>query len=426
MTDLLVITTLDVIGRQNNREHHVIKYYKPAFDKVTVVYRTRRGADSVSSDFFSSQTTVFEKDGTTYFSVDPPLNPSDGAVRKFVNSAGKPSLARRSIAYLLDTIAIMRDALSVRALTKSARKNASGSNTVCLAFGPWASMSADALRRAGIIEKYVYVDRDFEPGFMASHPRRLWAKWAEFRAARRADLTLSIGDRLAWRFSHLKNANVVVSPTGVDATMFTATQPNAPVPQLIFVGEVAPWSGIAEALDAMRILKVKFPNFQLHVFGPALTAFEKALKTKAAEMQLEDTVFWYGNRPRQEVAYFLAQGGIGLAVFRPHPLRIHAAPLKILEYMASGLPVLALEGSQAGDFVAQTQTGLICQNNANSIAAAVTKLLDDHREFVNMSKRGPQIAAEFEWSTVLAQELDLVGTLYGLNLSRNLAGALEK
>lgn len=417
MTDLLLITTLDVIGRQNNREHHVIMHYKAVFDTVTVVYRMRRPASGTWRNFFVSSTNTLKRDSVTYCGVDPSLNPPDGTVRGFSGPAGKPSIARRSIAYLLDTIAIARDAMSILGLYSAARKRVTGSNTVCLAFGPWAAKSANMLRRNGIIEKYVFVDRDYEPGFMVSHPRRLWAKWAENGAACGADLTLSIGSRLAQRFAHLKSTDVRVSPTGVDIDFFTAAHSSATRSRLVFIGEIAPWSGCSEALDALRILKDQFPDIQLAILGPALTNFATDLKSKTASLQLDDSVFWYGERPRSEVAEILSNGGIGLAVFRPTPLRIHAAPLKVLEYMASGLPVLALEGSQAGDLVEKTRTGLTCPNTPNGIAEAATKLLNNQKRYLEMSERGPQAAEEFGWSCILERELDTVGELYGLKLT---------
>lgn len=411
MPDLMLITTLDVVGRNNNREHHAIKGLRAGFDRVTVVYRKRGTPGRHTHALISRQVETHMLDGVKYVGVDPILNPVDGAVRRHLNNVGKTSLLRSALGTAIDRGGILRDRFTISGLAQAAREHLHGNATVVEAFGPWASLAAERLRKNRLIRGFVYIDRDYEPGFMTDRVRRAWAERCEARAAGAADLTLCIGHRLAQRFDGLPGVKVLISPTGVDADLFTPVLRTVPNPDLIFVGEVEPWSGIEEAIDAVGVMRRSGRPARLTVFGPCIESYRKNLERKAATSGLSAFVEFRGGRPRNEVVSALEGAGIGLAVFRPHPLRIHAAPLKIWEYMASGLPVLALDGSEAGDIVSRFVTGLACAPTPEAIATTTETLLSSPYRYAAMSLAGPKAAARHDWSKIMASERKLLEDL---------------
>ena len=411
MAQLLIITTLDVLGRRNNREHHVIANLAPKFDRVAVVFRRRGRTGKTLRDLLTEEVEVIPKGAITYHAVDPKLNPAEGAVREFAQR--REGWAGQALAAALDSAGILRDWLTVRALTRAAQDAADRDMpVVCEAFGPWAAAAAIALQRDGRVERTVYVDRDYEPGFMKSPLRRTWAAHAEARAASRADLTLSIGRRLAARFAGLPGAEVRISPTGVDCERFTPQRRQHPAPHLVFTGQVAAWSGIEEVLAAMEELLPQVPNLRLTIMGPCEEAYRRHLAPQIAALARH--VDWRGDLPRDQVAAALDAASIGLATFRPHPLRIHATPLMLMEYLASGLPVIALEGSEAGDIVTASGAGLTCQTTGPAIAATIRRMLSVPVAYARMSEAGPPLATEHDWVKVLDREYAHVtgGLLY--------------
>ncbi|MFX0540918.1 glycosyltransferase [Roseovarius sp. S4756] len=415
MTDLLILTTLDVEGRRNNREHHAIAHLKSRFDRITVVFRQRGKMDKPAGRYLVSGQSYRVQDGVRYVAVDPALNPPEGRVRGITGSDRPGGFGlRRCLAQAIDLLGILRDRLTIRALAAAAADevDAGANTTVCVAFGPWAATAAHRLRTAGRIAKFVYVDRDYEPGFVISFMRRNWAEMNEMRAAAAADLTFSIGHRLAARFADVPGAKVVVSPTGVDSATFRARQRNEPRPDLIFVGRLAPWSGIEEMLDAFDFLSDLDPS--LTVLGPVEPGYRAYLEDRIAASDLGGAVTLMGDQPRDVVARALEAASIGSASFRPTPLRIHAAPLKLLEYMAAGLPVIAVEGSETGDMTLRLGVGLVCKTDGPSLAATIRTLLAAPADYRAMSTAGPVAAQDFEWSRIMAREYDHLSQLYGL------------
>lgn len=412
MSDLLILTTLDVLGRANNREHHAIRGLRPGFERMVVVYRRRGRPGRGPGALLRADLTTEVREGITYVGVDPVLNPVDRSFAPRRIEYGKPTPAKAVLRRAVDAAGILRDGATIRALATAALPHLQNPGTLCEAFGPWAALSGLRLRAKGALSKVVYVDRDFEPGFMKSKARAAWAARCERKAAAGADLTLSIGHRLAQRLASVPGVRLGLSPTGVESGIFGTDGRRTARNGFIFIGEVAPRNGLEEVLEALAVLRRSRGEAPgLVILGPAEARYRDALLQRSAELGLSDAVDWPGNVPREEVARRLSRAGIGLAVFRPDPLRVHAAPLKVLEYAASGLPILSLEGSEAGDLVIRTGTGLAVECTAGAIAGGMERLLADGGLYSRMSAAGADVARSHDWDEVLRREANLLSRL---------------
>lgn len=416
MSVFLLITTLDVAGRRNNREHHAIRLLGRHHDRVIVVFRERAPVDRPLSALLQGSVTLRAEGPVTYLAVSPPVNLPEGAVRGQTTSAPGAGSLRNVVGRMLDTAAIARDAVTIGALTKAAERalavcDAAPEEITCEAMGPWAAEAARRLRTSGRIARYAYVDRDYEPGFVSSAPRQAWANWMERRAAREADLVLSAGVRLATRLAPFAGDRLHLSPTGVDTDRIAPRLRLQPEPHLAYLGEVAPWACMEDVLEAMVRLVPQWPGIRLSVRGPALPGYADHLRDRAAALGLTDRLDWPGDLPREEALALLDRAGIGLAVFRPTPLRINAAPLKLMEYMAAGLPALAPEGSEAGDILHATGAGAVTAATPDAIATTLAAVLSNPPRHTAMSAAGPPAAAERDWAPVMARELQLLRAL---------------
>jgi glycosyltransferase involved in cell wall biosynthesis len=80
-------------------------------------------------------------------------------------------------------------------------------------------------------------------------------------------------------------------------------------------------------------------------------------------------------------------------------------PVKAIEGMACGLPVLAGAGTWAGEFVEHVRCGYAVDgNDANDVARALQQIADDPAEAREMGKRGRAIAeSQFNWASASAR-----------------------
>jgi len=419
MRVLLLITTLDVAGRRNNREHAVLRELSPRYDRTIVVYRRRAAPGKGRMQILRGHAETRDIGPVHWVAVDPPLNPPEGALRGATTALPGAGVLRRALGRALDAAAILRDRLTIRALAGAATAAVAGLDPASLdvqAFGPWAAEAARRLRARGSIRRYAYVDRDYEPGFVSSAPRQAWARRMERRAAREADLVLSIGHRLAERHRREAGVTPVLSPTGVEAGLFTAPHRPARPLHIAYLGEVAPWSSLDVLIAALD--DPALADARLSVRGPALPGYRAHILTRARP--LGDRFDWPGDVDRAQIPALLASANLGWCVFQPTPLRIHAAPLKLLEYFAAGLPVLAVPGSEAGDMVGANAAGHLVAADPDQVRKALLAIQSDPAAHAAMSAQAVKVAAAHDWRRIMDREAQLMA---GLRPGATAAGA---
>jgi glycosyltransferase involved in cell wall biosynthesis len=131
------------------------------------------------------------------------------------------------------------------------------------------------------------------------------------------------------------------------------------------------------------------------------------LRAQAASLGVAERVDFLGRRPPEELPELLAGADVGLAASAPVPFRRYAAPLKVVEYMAAGLPVLATEGTEAGASVARAGAGLAVPYDAASVERALARLLGDPQLRAELGARGAEHSRGLDWRALVARELDL-------------------
>ncbi|NNC75627.1 MAG: glycosyltransferase, partial [Acidimicrobiia bacterium] len=111
---------------------------------------------------------------------------------------------------------------------------------------------------------------------------------------------------------------------------------------------------------------------------------------------------------------------VGVVVLHPLPNYIPALPIKMYEYMAAGIPVVASSGTLWGDTIKELRCGLVVDPlDPQAIADAIDSLLADATTAAAMGARGrAAVEKDFSWE---AQGAELVG-LYERIAPRDVAG----
>ena len=175
-------------------------------------------------------------------------------------------------------------------------------------------------------------------------------------------------------------ARVTVVPNGVDGDLFT---PFGSVPGGIrnggcvlgFVGSLREWHGVELMAEAFRALAPD-PRFHLLVVGDGPGA--GAVDALAGEFP--DRVTRTGAVPHDEIPAYLRAMDIALA---PVPIldRYYYSPLKVLEYMATGRPVVAGAVGQLRELIEHDVTGvLVPPGDVGEMAGAIRRLAEN-REY---------------------------------------------
>ena len=92
---------------------------------------------------------------------------------------------------------------------------------------------------------------------------------------------------------------------------------------------------VREIIDDKLILKIskKFPNDKIYFIGPILTKFK--------ELEKQNNIIFLGEIKHKQVPTYLKKFHIGILPYKVNLFTKSINPLKIYEYVASGLPVIS-------------------------------------------------------------------------------------
>ncbi|MCB1852723.1 MAG: glycosyltransferase [Gammaproteobacteria bacterium] len=413
--NMLIITQLDIEKMFNTVEEHHARGYARRGCRVTFLYKKLNQQGSLlrlikdSSLFRLHRRPDPELDS---FRFNPLFNYFSGyranAEARQAGSGSSMPLSLRLIR-LLSPLSSLRDLFFVPSAVVAAVLTRRGPWQVCVGFGPWGGLTARILQRLGKVRFVVYQDRDYEPGLVPYRLRARYTAAVERFCIRRADLVCSIGFLLAERRRRESEREVHVVPNGVDWARFAAARDIPAIGQtLVYVGNVIDWAGLEYAIQALPRIRDTFPAARLRIVGDGLPAYVAGLKILVTSLGLDDCVEFMGQRRPDELPALLGGGSIGLANSEPVPFRKYACPLKIMEYMAAGLPVIATRGTEAEAMLDRYGCGLSIDYAPAPLAEAVLRLLSEPGLLRSMRSNGIRASESLTWEKLVSQELDLV------------------
>jgi glycosyltransferase involved in cell wall biosynthesis len=204
------------------------------------------------------------------------------------------------------------------------------------------------------------------------------------------------------------DGKVVVLRNGVDLGRFPAPSARRPGAFTVaFVGTLKPWHGLDVLAGAFAALRTDVPDARLLVIGDG--PGREGLAGELERLGVSAAVDWKGAVAPETVGTLLASAHATIA---PYPAEGDAyfSPLKIVEGMAAGIPVVASAIGQAGELITDGRTGILCTaGDPAAFAAALTGLADapDRSRRIGAAARA-EVAAHHTWDAVAASIVDLM------------------
>lgn len=414
MKRVLLISPLDPARVPNSRDQNALPFFVQRGADAVLLYlaqNSSRRLRDVIKDSLSCR-VASSSDGTaTRIRVDPPLNPCTGLEANAIEArSARPGFfdVKGLFIGLLAPLGVLRDLLIIPVFYVVALRTRQRFD-VCLAYGPWAAAVGYCLKKSGRVRLLVYEDQDFEPGIVRNRLRKRWAAWLENHLISKADLVICVGERLAARRRRDTGQTIHVIPNGLDATLFRMVATLTPrPPTLIYMGNVVPWSGIDLLIDVLPQLIGRFPVLKLLIVGTGMPGYLDNLRRQVTATHLDAHVDFVGQVTHDELPHWLAKAGIGMAHFRPDAYRTYAFPLKVVEYMACGLPVIGTRGTETEDLLQRYACGLAIPFRGDELITAIETLLSDHGLYARCRDNALRASTDFEWQRLLAQEYQLI------------------
>lgn len=311
---------------------------------------------------------------------------------------------------LLNGLGVLKDLSYIFFMTVFILVRIRGRFDVGVGMGPFGSAVVYLLKKMGKIRCHVYEDRDYEEGFFRNPLRRAFAGWLERAGIRSADQVIAIGERLAALRKEQTGRVIPVVTTGVDVSRYHCSRmPVTDSPQLVYVGNVTYWNGLEVIIEGFALFRRHFPGATLKIVGEGgLPGYEKMLIQVATQHSIMDSVTFTGRVENSEIPGYLAQAHLGIAVFRPIQLRAYAFPLKLLEYMAAGLPVIGNRDTETEDVILKHDIGACVDFDAEEFARTCIEILSDADRYHRLSSNAREAVKEYDWSRLMDQDYQLI------------------
>lgn len=166
-------------------------------------------------------------------------------------------------------------------------------------------------------------------------------------------------------------------------------------PTFVYVGRIGETRGAREMVSALeRVAPAHDVTLELAgSFGKA------ALEPELRAMDGWKRVKFHGWASRTQVARLLGQARAGLVTLHPTPAYWDSYPVKMFEYMAAGLPVIASDFPLWRSILDEVKCGLLVDaRDPSAIAKAMSWILDHPDEAEAMGLRGRQaVEQSYNW-----------------------------
>ncbi|KAB7707400.1 glycosyltransferase [Bacillus aerolatus] len=215
----------------------------------------------------------------------------------------------------------------------------------------------------------------------------------ENRAARKFDAILAATPHIRDRFLRLRckaqdiNNYPLLEELKIKSSAWAGKE-NA----ICYVGGITIVRGISEMVKALSLTD----NIHMLLGGRFAVSAERELVTR---LNGWTKVKELGYLSRDEVKEVYQKSKVGLVVLHPTLNYVDALPVKMFEYMAAGIPVIASDFPLWKGIIEKNECG-ICVDplKPEQIAFAVQWLIDHPKEAERMGKNGRKaIEAEYNW-----------------------------
>ena len=241
---------------------------------------------------------------------------------------------------------------------------------------------------------------------IASALARCWEFLLCWAATRVVAATPYIRQRLPYRKTL---ATIVCNYPTLDEFAAPSPRPFDERPRIAYyVGAVSATRGCFEMIRAGRLLADSGSRIAMRIAGPLES---QDLDLRAREAAASSTVSLLGRRTRGQVIADLGSARVGIVVLQPIANYLNSLPVKMFEYMAAGIPVVASDFPLWKEIVSGANCGLtVDSRDPTQIADAIERLVDDTDLAQRMGRGGRQaVEAIYQW----AHEWDRLRRLYG-------------
>lgn len=177
---------------------------------------------------------------------------------------------------------------------------------------------------------------------------------------------------------------VTAVPNGVDLDLFADQRnghnpeqlPGPHAPTIIHVGSFQPWHSVDLLVDAFSLVVEQVPEARLVLVGDG--DLRTDIEARVASLALGSSVQFTGSVSHQQVAEWLARADVAILAHKPSKEAGAGTPLKLLEYMAASMAIVAPDLPNISAIVQNGESAILFDpGNATDLSRSIHLALGD-------------------------------------------------
>lgn len=232
------------------------------------------------------------------------------------------------------------------------------------------------------------------------------------RYGRGCDLAVCVSQKLAeYVGDRLGIQRVLTIPNGSDPDLFRPDVPpvkrirtDANMLNVVWIGSGhLSWHDLDLLRDTAQIVSQQDKPIEFHIIGFC----------RPVMREMPANVHYHGSEEYALLPQWLSAMQVGLCLYRPGPAD-YSSPLKLFDYMASGLAVVGTPQPQMAEIFAQLgQLDLMVPHgDAVALAQVLTDLSQNRKRVQELGQRGRQLVMEeYNWRRVVRETVGAIASL---------------
>ncbi len=245
--------------------------------------------------------------------------------------------------------------------------------------------------------------------------------WQERCSARFADRVLTVHDPVKdfVLVKHgLKSESIQVIANFADERLFTVSEPyhiNGKL-RLVFHGTILERYGLRQLATALSQVRHR-DKIDVKIIGEG--DFSNSLKELISSLRLGDIVR-FENRmlPFHQIPEFLRECNVGLAPLEISSITNYALPLKLLEYISMGLPVITVKSAAIGCYFGDEDCFFYQPDNPETLALLLDRLAENTSLVLDRRQHVLGLRNKFFWGGERIKYASLLSQLAGVPQKR--------
>ena len=213
------------------------------------------------------------------------------------------------------------------------------------------------------------------------------------------------------QFSYRKDNSITIVPIGANFQLFSP-QPSSIRRDygidgkeflFMYVGSLNPVRRIETLIDAVNILADE-KNIRLMIVG---NGWNEELKDYyyTAKGDRKETIIFTGEIPYDQVPRYLTAADCFISYVPITPEFTIQPPLKTVEALACGLPVIATNTLGNRRFICDRENGLLVGDDVSSISSAMLSIMHDSELREQLKRYARTSVQEYNWQRIVKETL---------------------